>query len=141
MVSVLTMPGCSRCKYVKSFLRDRQVPFEEININLLLLDDKALKNLLYRYDISQIAEDIDESDPQKAAKALQESPSRFRKPALLLNEKDMQDDYLADVLQELQTRDNFKGCPAGCAMYSLCQKSRTNPSAAIASVRERKQRK
>ena len=48
MIVVYTSPGCSSCRKVKQWLKDRNLPFIEKNIFKTLLNDNEIKHLLMR---------------------------------------------------------------------------------------------
>ncbi|MGI6714095.1 MAG: Spx/MgsR family RNA polymerase-binding regulatory protein [Bacilli bacterium] len=48
MIKIYTSPSCSSCRKVKKWFDEQKIPYEEHNIFSAILDEKEIKDILYK---------------------------------------------------------------------------------------------
>ena len=48
MIKIYTSPSCSSCRKVKKWFENQKIPFEEHNIFAAILDEKEIKDILFK---------------------------------------------------------------------------------------------
>ncbi|HMM00450.1 MAG TPA: Spx/MgsR family RNA polymerase-binding regulatory protein [Bacilli bacterium] len=48
MIKIYTSPSCSSCRKVKKWFDEQKIPYEEHNIFATILDEKELKDILFK---------------------------------------------------------------------------------------------
>lgn len=137
MTQLLCTPGCPKTRRIRSWLKDRMIACEEINLNVLLLEKDKLISFLSKTDPKQYCdirghEDLFEKGREAdLADWLQSSPSRIRKPVLILDEDFLSNSWLCAQLEESLRSAGFLACPKSCPVYHLCAASRDSQNFAI----------
>lgn len=136
MIVVYTSPGCSSCRKVKQWLKDRNLPFIEKNIFKTLLNDNEIKHLLMRSEngtddivskrskvIQENHIDIDSMTTDELIAFIKKNPSVLKRP-IILNEKSFQVGYDSEEIgvfipEELR-RIADTPCSKDCIHYDGC---------------------
>ncbi len=136
MIVVYTSPGCSSCRKVKQWLKDRNLPFIEKNIFKTLLNDNEIKHLLMRSEngsddivskrskvIQENHIDIDSMTTDEMNAFIKKNPSGLKRP-IILNEKSFQVGYDSEEIgvfipEELR-RIADTPCSKDCIHYDGC---------------------
>jgi regulatory protein spx len=96
MIKIYTSPSCSSCRKVKKWFDEQQIPYEEHNIFSAILDEKEIKDILYKSengfeDIismrSKIAReqniDFEQMTVNQLVSFVQENPSVLKRPIMV----------------------------------------------------------
>ena len=134
-IVVYTSPGCSGCRKVKQWLKDRNIPFVEKNIFKVLLNDTEIKHLLMRSEngtddivskrskiIQENKIDIDEMSTDELIGFIKANPSVLKRP-IILDEKSFQVGYDSEEVSMFvpeQLRGVSECCEDGCPGWDGC---------------------
>jgi len=136
MIVVYTSPGCASCRKVKSWLKDRELPYIEKNIFSTILKEDEIKELLVRSEngtddiiskrskiIQEGKINVDEMTTGDLIRFIQQNPSVLKRP-IIINERSFlvgYDNEEIDVFipPELRTL-AFQSCNNSCPNYSAC---------------------
>ena len=138
MIVVYTSPGCASCRKVKSWLKEKHIPFIEKNIFQVILDPKEIKYLLSRSEngfddiISKRSKlfqqgkiDLESMNTNELVNFIEKNPSVLKRP-IIINEDNMQigydeeeiDAFVPKKLRSLAVSACIK---EGCERYEQCQ--------------------
>ena len=136
MIVVYTSPGCASCRKVKTWLKERDLPFIEKNIFKTLLNDNEIKHLLMRTEngtddiiskrskvIQENKIDIDSMTTDEVIAFIKQNPSVLKRP-IIVSETGFQVGYDEDEIsvfipsQLRQIAEN--ACPKECPSYQTC---------------------
>ena len=138
MVVIYTSHGCASCRKVKTWLKDREIPYIEKNIFNTLLDDKEIKYLLSRTEngsddlISKRSKiirdsniDLDDLSTDDLCKFIVDNPSCLRRP-IIISDKNMQIGYDEEEIDAFVPSELRKiaVCDKSCPHYETCGKLR-----------------
>lgn len=131
MIRIYTAPSCASCRKVKSWLKERQIPYVEKNIFSTLLRESELKELLERSEngtddiiskrskiIKENKVNIEDMSINQLIHFIQENPSILKRP-IIIDERRFQVGYNAEEirafipreLRKLQECNNSDYCP------------------------------
>lgn len=136
MIVIYTSPGCSSCRKVKAWLKERDLPFIEKNIFTTLLNKVEIKHLLQRSDngtediiskrskiIQQAKIDIDQLSINELIEFIQNNPSVLKRP-IILGEKVFQVGYDEEEIDAFVPQELRKiaedDCTPKCPSYDIC---------------------
>lgn len=140
MIVIYTSPGCASCRKVKSWLKEKGLPFVEKNIFTTLLSDGEIRHLLMRSEngtddiISKRSKilqekkiDVDSMSTSQLIEFIRENPSVLKRP-IILDEKSFHvgyDEDEIDVFLPAKLRNIAKDtCCTSCPNYPGCGKVR-----------------
>ncbi len=148
MILIYTSPGCSSCRKVKQWLKERNLEFIEKNIFKTILDTEEIKYLLTRSEngtddlISKRSKiiqegnlDLDEMSLNDLVEFIQDNPSVLRRP-IIMSDKVLQigfdeEEIDAFIPQELR-RLASANCNNTCPNYPTCGLTREEVPETIA---------
>lgn len=136
MIVVYTSPGCASCRKVKSWLKDRELPYIEKNIFSTILKEDEIKELLVRSEngtddiiskrskiIQEGKVNVDEMTTGDLIHFIQQNPSVLKRP-IIINERSFlvgYDNEEIDVFIPPELRAlAFQSCNNSCPNYSAC---------------------
>ena len=138
MIVVYTSPGCASCRKVKSWLKEKHIPFIEKNIFQVILDPKEIKYLLSRSEngfddiISKRSKlfqqgkiDLESMNTNELVNFIEKNPSVLKRP-IIFNEDNMQIGYDEEeidafVPKKLRSLAVSACSKEGCERYEQCQ--------------------
>ncbi len=138
MIVVYTSPGCASCRKVKSWLKEKHIPFIEKNIFQVILDPKEIKYLLSRSEngfddiISKRSKlfqqgkiDLESMNTNELVNFIEKNPSVLKRP-IIINEDNMQIGYDEEeidafVPKKLRSLAVSACSKEGCERYEQCQ--------------------
>ena len=138
MIVVYTSPGCASCRKVKSWLKEKHIPFIEKNIFQVILDPKEIKYLLSRSEngfddiISKRSKlfqqgkiDLESMNTNELVNFIEKNPSVLKRP-IIINEDNMQivydeEEIDAFVPKKLRSLAVSACSKEGCERYEQCQ--------------------
>ena len=138
MIVVYTSPGCASCRKVKSWLKEKRIPFIEKNIFQVILDPKEIKYLLSRSEngfddiISKRSKlfqqgkiDLESMNTNELVNFIEKNPSVLKRP-IIINEDNMQIGYDEEeidafVPKKLRSLAVSACSKEGCERYEQCQ--------------------
>lgn len=138
MIVVYTSPGCASCRKVKSWLKEKHIPFIEKNIFQVILDPKEIKYLLSRSEngfddiISKRSKlfqqgkiDLESMNTNELVNFIEKNPSVLKRP-IIINEHNMQIGYDEEeidafVPKKLRSLAVSACSKEGCERYEQCQ--------------------
>lgn len=139
MIVIYTSPGCASCRKVKSWLKERELPFIEKNIFTTLLNKNEIKHLLQRSEngtediiskrskiIQENKVDIDSMTINELVNFIVENPSILRRP-IIISERNFQVGYDSEEIDAFvppELRKMSVHCDMNCANYQGCGKVR-----------------
>ncbi len=140
MIVLYSSPGCSSCRKVKQWLKDRELNFVEKNIFKTILNKDEIKYLLSRSEngtediisrrsklIQQGDVDIDNMRMNDLVGFIQQNPSVLRRP-IILSTKVLQVGYDEEEIDAFIPREIRKivheNCNETCPHYDTCGKLR-----------------
>ena len=105
MIKVYTSPSCSSCRKVKEFLKEQNIDFVEKNILSSVLDEKELKEILYKSEngtddiiskrskvIKEQNVDVDKMTIPQLIGFIRENPTVLKRP-IIVNDRLLQVGY------------------------------------------------
>jgi arsenate reductase-like glutaredoxin family protein len=115
---ILTVPACSRCKNVRSFLRARYDDLKTVNFYQLLLDEKKFKKLFQKVNFDPAVKKLvkDPSNWKEVHKFLCENPSAIPKPVVIVEKEDIKNPEFRNTLSYFSEA----GCAKSCPQRILC---------------------
>lgn len=136
MIVIYTSPGCSSCRKVKAWLKERELPYIEKNIFTTLLNPVEIKHLLQRSEngtediiskrskIMQNAKvDIDSLSTNELIAFIQHNPTILKRP-IILSEKVFQVGYDEEEIDAFVPHELRKiatdSCDEDCPSYPNC---------------------
>ena len=138
MIVVYTSPGCASCRKVKSWLKEKHIPFIEKNIFQVILYPKEIKYLLSRSEngfddiISKRSKlfqqgkiDLESMNTNELVNFIEKNPSVLKRP-IIINEDNMQIGYDEEeidafVPKKLRSLAVSACSKEGCERYEQCQ--------------------
>lgn len=142
-VRLLTSPGCPKSKRIRNWFKERDLEFQETNLNVLLLEDRKLIEFLRTYDPKLYCDWqknpalFEKGKEIQLARWLQASPSRIRRPVVILDDAFLSDESLCSQLEESITVYGMQNCAGTCSNFSLCAGSREDRRFAILTDRKK----
>ena len=151
MILLYTSFGCSSCRKVKQWLKDRDMPFIEKNIFTSILNEKELKMLLMRSEngtddliskrskiIRESKVDIDSMSTNELIQFIQQNPTVLKRP-IMIDEKRILVGYDEEEIGMFIPRElrDYAGtnCNSSCPNYPVCGQLREDfdkPSEVVA---------
>ena len=138
MIKIYTSPSCTSCRKVKKWFEEQNIPFEEKNIFSSILDEKELKEILYKSengtdDIisgrSKIMKEkninIDDMKISELISFIKENPSVLKRP-IMVDDRRIQVGFNEEEIRTFIPRDAreliMKTCSNdGCQNYPTCE--------------------
>jgi len=136
MIVVYTSPGCASCRKVKSWLKEKELPYIEKNIFSTILKEDEIKELLVRSEngtddiiskrskiIQEGRVNVDEMTTGDLIHFIQQNPSVLKRP-IIINERSFlvgYDNEEIDVFIPPELRAlAFQSCNNSCPNYLAC---------------------
>lgn len=139
MIRIYTAPSCASCRKVKSWLKERDIPYVEKNIFSTILREGELKELLERTEngtddiiskrskiIKENDIDIDSMSIKELIKFVQSNPSVLKRP-IMIDERRFQVGYNAEEIRVFIPRELRK--LAECPRMDNCPQFVSKPCA------------
>lgn len=140
MIVVYTSPGCASCRKVKSWLKERALPFVEKNIFTTLLNKNEVKLLLQRSEngtediiskrskiIQESKVDLDSMTINELVDFIVDNPSILRRP-IIISERNFQVGYDSEEIDAFVPPElrklSLSSCDINCKHYPTCGKVR-----------------
>ncbi len=136
MIVIYTSPGCSSCRKVKSYLKDKNLKFIEKNIFNTLLNKDEIKYLISRTDngtddiiskrskiIQENKVDIDSMSINQLCDFIVDNPSILKRP-IIIDEKDIQVGYDEEEIELFNRLRSLSKCDNDCPHFETCGDSR-----------------
>lgn len=111
MVKIYTSPSCSSCRKVKKWFDEQNIPYEEHNIFSTILDEKELKDILFKSEngfediistrskiIKENNIDLDSMTTKELISFIQKNPSILKRP-IMVDDKRIQVGYSAEEIR------------------------------------------
>ena len=96
MIKIYTSPSCSSCRKVKKWFQEQEIPFVEKNIFASTLDEKELKDILYKSEngtddiisprskiVKESGVDLDNMSVSELISFIRENPSILKRPIMV----------------------------------------------------------
>ncbi len=136
MIVIYTSPGCSSCRKVKSWLKERNLPYIEKNIFSTLLNEVEIKHLLQRTEngtediiskrskiIKNLKIDLDKLSTLELVRFIQNNPTVLKRP-IILSENVFQVGYDEEEIDAFIPHELRKivdeSCEQDCPAYHGC---------------------
>ena len=136
MILLYTSFGCSSCRKVKQWLKDRDMPFIEKNIFTSILNEKELRMLLMRSEngsddliskrskiIRENKIDIDSMSTNELIQFIQQNPTVLKRPIMIDEKRFMvgYDEEEIGMFIPRELRDYAElNCNSSCPNYPVC---------------------
>ena len=105
MIKIYTSPSCSSCRKAKDFFKKEDIPYQEKNIFVTMLNDEELKDMLVKSEhgtediistrskiIKEQNKDIDNMSIKELIAFIRENPSVLKRP-IMVDDKKIQVGY------------------------------------------------
>ena len=132
MIVIYTSPGCSSCRKVKTYLKDKHLKFIEKNIFNTLLNKDEIKYLISRTDngtddiiskrskiIQENKYDIDSMSINELCDFIVSNPSVLKRP-IIIDDKNMQVGYDEEEIELFNKLKSISRCEEECPHYDTC---------------------
>lgn len=132
MIVIYTSPGCSSCRKVKNFMKERNLKYIEKNIFKTLLNEKEIKYLISRAEngtddlvskrsriVRENNYDIDSMSVDEFCKFIVNNPSVLRRP-IIIDDKNLQVGFDEEEIETFNKIRTFNGCDSSCSHYKTC---------------------
>ena len=100
MIKIYTSPSCSSCRKAKEFFKKEEIPFQEKNIFVTMLNDEELKDMLVKSEngtediiskkskiIKEQKKDINNMSIKELIVFIRENPSVLKRPIMVDDRK------------------------------------------------------
>lgn len=105
MIKIYTSPSCSSCRKAKEFFKKEEIPYQEKNIFVTMLNDDELKDMLVKSEngtediistrskiIKEQKKDINNMSIKELISFIRENPSVLKRP-IMVDDKKIQVGY------------------------------------------------
>ena len=105
MIKIYTSPSCSSCRKAKAFFKKEDIPYQEKNIFVAMLNDDELKDMLVKSEngtediistrskiIKEQKKDINNMSIKELIAFIRENPSVLKRP-IMVDDKKIQVGY------------------------------------------------
>ena len=105
MIKIYTSPSCSSCRKAKEFFKKEEIPYQEKNIFVAMLNDDELKDMLVKSEngtediistrskiIKEQKKDINNMSIKELIAFIRENPSVLKRP-IMVDDKKIQVGY------------------------------------------------
>ncbi len=140
MIVIYTSPGCSSCRKVRAWLKERNLTYVEKNIFTTLLNEVEIKHLLERSEngtddiiskrskiMKNLKIDLDHLSINELIQFIQANPSILKRP-IILNERVFQVGYDEEEIDAFVPQELRKiavdSCNNDCPYYDGCGRVR-----------------
>ena len=138
MIKIYTSPSCSSCKKAKDFFKKEEIPYQEKNIFVNVLNEQELRDILSKTEngtddiisnkskiIKEGKTDIDKMTISELIAFIRANPSVLKRP-IMVDESKMQVGYNAEEIRVFiphEKRVAEWSCKkADCPSYNTCEK-------------------
>lgn len=100
MIKIYTSPSCSSCRKVKKWFQDQKIPYVEKNIFAATLDEKELKDILYKSEngtddiisprskiVKESGVDLNNMSVSELIAFIRQNPSILKRPIMVDDNK------------------------------------------------------
>ena len=111
MIKIYTAPSCSSCKKAKAFFKKEEIPFQEKNIFVNVLNEQELRDILTKTEngtediistrskiIKESKKDIDSMTISELIAFIRENPSILKRP-IMVDETKVQVGYNSEEIR------------------------------------------
>ena len=132
MIVIYTSPGCSSCRKVKNYLKDKQLRFIEKNIFNTLLNVEEIRYLISRTEngtddiiskrskiIQENKIDIDSMSLNELCNFIVENPSILKRP-IIIDDRNLQIGYDEEEIELFSRLKSMTKCDHACPHYENC---------------------
>ena len=132
MIVIYTSPGCSSCRKVKTYLKEKGLEFKEKNIFKTLLNENEIKYLISRTEngtsdliskrskfIQKNNVDIENMSISEFCKFIVNNPSVLKRP-IIIDDNNMQIGFDEEQIELFNKIKNISSCDEKCAHYHVC---------------------
>ena len=140
MLRVYTSPSCSSCRKVKSWLKERNIDFNEKNILSGLLNEEEIKSILAKTEngtddiiskrskiIKEQNIDVDDMTIKELIEFIRENPTVLKRP-IIVSDSLVQVGYNEEEIRTFIPREArriaLEHCNESCEKYENCGKLR-----------------
>ena len=111
MIKIYTAPSCSSCKKAKAFFKKEEIPYQEKNIFVNVLNEKELRDILTKTEngtediistrskvIKESGKDINSMTISELISFIRENPSVLKRP-IMVDETKVQVGYNSEEIR------------------------------------------
>ena len=137
MIKIYTAPSCSSCNKAKAFFKKEQIPYQEKNIFVNVLNEKELRDILSKTEngtddiistrskiIKESKKDINSMTISELIAFIRENPSVLKRP-IMIDETKVQVGYNSEEIRVFIPHENRMtewACKkADCPSYNDCK--------------------
>lgn len=125
MTEIITQPGCAKCKKIKQWFREHEIPFTETSLYAMVLEPERMKKLSEEHPEASFS--IFDQKPssarttEKAIAKMQRNPSGLYRPVVVLSHCRPGQER---EVEEYLSRESLTEACSGCSIRSLCHEVR-----------------